>query len=180
VEGEWIWDGDGDGEGVQFWAGGVSGEPVNGLYSNWGLEPDNWNNQDGLGLAITNWPLGEAGQWNDVDIANELFYIIEYPTTGIDERTSAPLGSDGPALHPGTPNPFNPSARIEYELPQAASVSLTVRDLLGRRMAVLAEGPRRAGRHAATVDGRGWPSGLYFVTLEAAGRIETRKLLLAR
>jgi hypothetical protein len=78
------------------------------------------------------------------------------------------------------PNPFNPTARIEYGLPQPAAVSLTVHDLLGRRLAVLAEGPRPAGRHGALIDGSGWASGLYFVTLEAAGRVETRKLLLVR
>jgi hypothetical protein len=78
------------------------------------------------------------------------------------------------------PNPFNPTARIEYGLPQPAAVSLTVHDLLGRRLAVLAEGPRPAGRHGALIDGSAWASGLYFVTLEAAGRVETRKLLLVR
>ena len=51
-EGTWIWDGDNDGEGEQFWQGDWSGTPVNGLYNNWGDEPDNWGNQDGLGLVL--------------------------------------------------------------------------------------------------------------------------------
>ena len=31
-----------------------------------------------LGIALNDWPLGVAGQWNDVDIDNSLYYIIEY------------------------------------------------------------------------------------------------------
>lgn len=77
TEGKWIWDGENDGEGSQFWQGTTSGNSVDGLYNNWGNEPDNWENQDGLGLAITDWPLGIAGQWNDVDDSNSLYFIIE-------------------------------------------------------------------------------------------------------
>lgn len=80
IEGDWIWDGNNDGTGAQFWQGTSSGSPVGGLYNNWGNEPDNFGSgQNGLGFAFTNWPLGVAGQWNDVDDANTLYYIIEYP-----------------------------------------------------------------------------------------------------
>lgn len=78
TEGKWVWDGDHTGSSDQFWQGTSTGNPVGGLYSNWGNEPDNWNNQDGLGFAFTNWPLGLAGQWNDVKETNLLYYVIEY------------------------------------------------------------------------------------------------------
>lgn len=83
TEGVWIWDGDNDGNGLQFWQGGVNGVAVNNAYINWGTEPDNFNGvQHALGLAITQWPvnsgaLGSAGQWNDVDPSNKLYFIIE-------------------------------------------------------------------------------------------------------
>jgi hypothetical protein len=85
TEGVWIWDGNNDGVGDQFWQGTNCGNPVGGLYSNWGNEPDDWNGQDGLGLALTEWPLGSgslgsASQWNDVDDTNALYYVIEYDT----------------------------------------------------------------------------------------------------
>ncbi len=80
-EGNWVWNGDNDAISIPFWTGTASGSPVGGLYSNWGNEPDNWNGQDGLGFAFTNWPLGLAGQWNDVFVSNQLYYIIEYPNT---------------------------------------------------------------------------------------------------
>lgn len=77
-EGKWVWDGSNYGLGVHFWQGTVEGTAVDNLYNNWGNEPDNFSNQDGLGLAITNWPRGTAGQWNDVDAYNKLYYLVEY------------------------------------------------------------------------------------------------------
>ncbi len=91
VEGEWIWNGNNDGEGLQFWQGDYNGHPVNDLYNNWGDEPDDWNGQDGLGLAITDWPLGDAGQWNDVDDSNDLYYVIEYSTTSVGQNKNRSL-----------------------------------------------------------------------------------------
>ena len=81
TEGNWIWDGDNDGTGPQFWMGDLNGSPVGGLYNNWGMEPDDFGSgQDALGLALTDWPLGVAGEWNDVDDTNTLYYVIEYST----------------------------------------------------------------------------------------------------
>lgn len=77
TEGDWIWDGNNDGEGVQFWQGLTDGEVQNDQFTNWGNEPDNYGNQDALGLAITDWPLGVAGQWNDIKADNTLFFVIE-------------------------------------------------------------------------------------------------------
>ncbi len=78
TEGNWIWDGNNDQTGDQFWMGKQDGSPVGGLYNNWGNEPDDFGSgQDALGFALTNWPLGSAGQWNDVSDDNELFFLIE-------------------------------------------------------------------------------------------------------
>jgi len=78
VEGKWVWDGDNDNISVQFWQGTASGNSVGGLYNNWGNEPDNWNEQDALGLSLNGWPLGIAGEWNDVDYTNTLYFVVEY------------------------------------------------------------------------------------------------------
>ena len=82
AEGTWIWN---DGTGDQFWNGATGGTSVGGLYSNWGNEPDNAGNQDGLAIALTQWPigsgsLGAASQWNDLKTFDPLYYVIEYPT----------------------------------------------------------------------------------------------------
>lgn len=113
-EAEWIWDGDNDGSGTQFWQGDETGNPVGGLFNNWGNEPDNFSNQDAAGLALTDWPRGDAGQWNDVKTNNELFYVIEYVGTMI--------GTNDPAMAPRIevyPNPVRD--RLTIELPQGSS-----------------------------------------------------------
>ena len=82
-EGQWIWDGDGDGTGALFWEGKANGTKENDLYNNWGMfpdterqtEPDDFGpGQDTGGISLNGWPLGTAGQWNDVDEANDLYY----------------------------------------------------------------------------------------------------------
>ncbi len=89
TEGSWYWDGDNDGSGTQFWMGDLNGSPVGNLYNNWGMEPDNYNNQDGLGLALNNWIFGIAGQWNDLALHNDLYYVIEYDMIlGVEEFES--------------------------------------------------------------------------------------------
>jgi hypothetical protein len=78
AEGNWMWDGNNDQTGSQFWMGTQTGTPVDDRYTNWGNEPDDFGSgQDGLGLAITDWPLGVAGQWNDLGTDNELYFLIE-------------------------------------------------------------------------------------------------------
>jgi hypothetical protein len=52
--------------------------------------------------------------------------------------------------------------------------------VLGRRVAVLAEGPTAAGAHRATFDGAGLASGVYLVVLEADGQRAARKVMIVR
>ena len=86
TEGTWVWEDNSQ----TFWSGGVGGAPVNGRYSNWGRdtgevqhEPDNAGNQDAAAIALTEWQLGsgnlgQASQWNDLKVADTLFYVVEY------------------------------------------------------------------------------------------------------
>ena len=80
IEGNWVWDGNNDNNSTQFWMGTSTGNPVGGLYNNWGNEPDDFGGQDALGLSLNGWPLGSASQWNDVDHTNTLYYVVEYST----------------------------------------------------------------------------------------------------
>lgn len=80
IEGNWVWDGNNDNNSTQFWLGTSTGNPVGGLYNNWGNEPDDFGGQDALGLSLNGWPLGSASQWNDVDHNNTLYYVVEHST----------------------------------------------------------------------------------------------------
>ena len=78
------------------------------------------------------------------------------------------------------PNPFNPSTVISYTLPAMSNIRLSVVDVLGREVAVLAEGVQSVGQHSAQWDARNVSSGMYFYRLEAGQFISTRKMLLIR
>lgn len=83
-------------------------------------------------------------------------------------------------LYPAHPNPFNPTTAISFDLPETGEVSLTVYDVLGREVARLVAGQMVAGNHQAEFDGKNFPSGVYFYSLEAGDIIETRKCVLMK
>ncbi|MGB0429040.1 MAG: T9SS type A sorting domain-containing protein [Bacteroidia bacterium] len=88
-EGAWYWDGDNNNKGTLFWIGDANGAAQNDAYTNWGFEPDNYNEQDALGISLNGWPLGTEGQWNDVDHENELYFIVEIDNAASINKTRA-------------------------------------------------------------------------------------------
>ena len=92
-------------------------------------------------------------------------------------RESGPLAFE---LRPAWPNPFNPSTQIAFTLPQAATARLTVHDLRGAVVAVLADGPLPAGEHRRVWQPAGQASGLYFAVLVSDGRREIQRLTLLK
>ena len=88
------------------------------------------------------------------------------------------------ALAPAYPNPFAGAATLAYQLPAQADVVLDVFDLLGRRVAVLADGVQEAGRYSVRWDGTvaGAPAanGVYVYRLRAGSFTATHKMVLLR
>ncbi|MCX6133089.1 MAG: YDG domain-containing protein [Ignavibacteriales bacterium] len=84
------------------------------------------------------------------------------------------------ALMQNYPNPFNPSTTIRFDLPEAAKVRLVVYDMLGREVAVLADGERPAGQHALRFDASKLSSGMYIYRLQTGNFTQTRKLMLMK
>ncbi len=186
AEGVWIWDGNNDGTGDQFWSGDTNGNSVGGLYSNWGTEPDDAGNQDGLAIALTQWPvgsgsLGSAGQWNDLIVDDPLYYLIEYPGN-LSGTGSVPAKL---SLDQNYPNPFNPQTSISFFLPTAGKAELRIFDLAGRMVRTLINEEQDAGFHEVSWMGRddigrGVASGTYFYRLKMNGQVYSRKMLLLK
>ncbi len=78
------------------------------------------------------------------------------------------------------PNPFNPSTSIDFSLPVSSYLKLTVYDILGREVSVVAEGNFIAGSYSADYDASKLPSGVYFYTLKTEKFTETKKMLLVK
>jgi PKD repeat protein len=109
-------------------------------------------------------------------------FVVKFETTGVEEATTLP-GQN--RLMQNYPNPFNPSTKIEFELKAAGPVKLLIYDLTGRRVAVLIDGRREAGRHTVTWEGRdsadrSVSGGLYLLRIEAGNFKQTKKLLLMK
>jgi len=89
------------------------------------------------------------------------------------------------ALGQNYPNPFNPETVIEFALPTAGDVSLSVYNVAGQLVKTLINGNMRAGYHQIRWDGRDASdrdvsSGVYFYKLDTNGFSETRKMLLVK
>lgn len=78
------------------------------------------------------------------------------------------------------PNPLSGRATVAFELASAAEVQVEAFDVLGRRVAVLADGPLGAGAHEAAFDAGALPSGVYVVRLQAGEASRTVRLTVAR
>ena len=97
------------------------------------------------------------------------------------DRASAPASL---WLGQNFPNPFNPSTAIEYTLAAPGRVRLSVFDVLGREIAILADGDQAAGTHmvnfgpsSVTVP---LSSGVYILRLTAGDFQLTRRMALIR
>ena len=105
--------------------------------------------------------------------------IIERNTQANSETGDQPIQF---ALHQNYPNPFNPSTVISYQLAESSHVRLTVFDMLGRQVGILADEFKQAGIHTVNFNAHQLSSGIYFYRLEAGNGsfIQTRKMLLMR
>jgi len=83
-------------------------------------------------------------------------------------------------LHPVYPNPFNPVAKIAFDLPQGANVKLSVVDLQGRVIEQIVNRRISAGRIVFDWNADRYPSGIYFALLEIDGRQTIRKMTLLK
>jgi len=81
-------------------------------------------------------------------------------TTNIDHISSET--TNAVILSPTYPNPFNGSTVIRFDLAEVRIVNISVFDVLGRKVAVLAEGRKDPGSYSVVFVGSGLPSGSYF------------------
>ena len=89
------------------------------------------------------------------------------------------------ALGQNYPNPFNPSTTISYSLAADGVARVEVFNLLGEKIAVLADGFKARGIHTVSWNGvTSWGaaagSGVYLIRLQSAGLSQTRKIVLLR
>ena len=83
------------------------------------------------------------------------------------------------------PNPFNPSTDISYSLPESGTVTISVLNKKGEKIAELVNSVQSQGKHVvtwqgSTDDGHAVPSGVYLYRLSWQNHQMTKRMLLLR
>jgi hypothetical protein len=90
------------------------------------------------------------------------------------------VSPNGFRLEQNYPNPFNPVTVISYQLKVKSYLTITVCDLLGRKVATLVDQERSAGNYTVQWDASNLPGGVYFYRLYSSGFVETKKMVLMK
>ena len=121
-----------------------------------------------------------------------LLYIDEIIIENNDETASIVLEGQGLAvfvegnssliplelkLFPPHPNPFNQRVALDFMLPAAANIKLSISDIHGREAASLVFGHLSAGEHSVVWDARDFASGIYFAVLKQGEHTAAQKLV---
>ncbi|MDZ7724125.1 MAG: T9SS type A sorting domain-containing protein [candidate division KSB1 bacterium] len=125
------------------------------------------------------WSVSDSATPGDVNTGQ----IFDEFVTGVSDQPKQKPGGFRPGQN--YPNPFNPGTTIRYEIPEAASVTLSVFNTSGERVYRVFESGLNAGRHSFNWDAGQLPSGFYIYTVQvnaASGQTYsgTGKMLLMK
>jgi hypothetical protein len=85
----------------------------------------------------------------------------------------------GYSLSVAYPNPFNSSTCIQYTIPKASTVRITVYDIRGKQVAILVDEKKEAGSYQVEWNPQ-LPSGVYSYRIQAGEFRDSKKMLLLR
>ena len=78
------------------------------------------------------------------------------------------------------PNPFNPSTKIKYSVPQSSQVVVKVFDILGNEIETLVNEEKPVGTYELTWNAVNLPSGIYFYRIQAGSFVDAKKMILMK
>lgn len=114
---------------------------------------------------------GTPATWQ-LNIALAVFPVFQ-SNTGIEELTNS-----GIKIFQNQPNPASKSTSITYETASSTNVSLKVFDITGKEIMYINEGNKAAGRYNINLNIADLSGGVYYYTLNAAGKSLTKKMII--
>ncbi|MDP8208719.1 MAG: T9SS type A sorting domain-containing protein [Candidatus Electryonea clarkiae] len=132
--------------------------------------------------------------WNSLDVAwhveavsghdtvrcNRPFTFSLEPNSLTEEQVKSEL-PDRFEIASLYPNPFNPSLNITVGIPLTSSLKVSIYNLLGNQVAVLADDRYNSGWHKIKFNAQSLPSGIYFIHASVPGKMdEVRKIVLMK
>ncbi|MGM0484999.1 MAG: T9SS type A sorting domain-containing protein [Candidatus Krumholzibacteriota bacterium] len=124
-----------------------------------------------------NFALGSSG---NSPTLTEVSMTYQQGITSAEDQALLPV-----RMHPPHPNPFNPRTEIEFTLDRSRQVKLSIYDVRGARVAVLADrvfigGNNRVIWNGNSGEGETVVSGVYFIRMETGDFSRTRRIVLLR
>lgn len=102
-------------------------------------------------------------------------FEVSPPGEAIAENTPAST-----TLFQNYPNPFRSETNIRFDLENTSKVTLTIYDVLGRKVRVLTDTELEAGTHFITFDAENLSSGVYFARLRTQNSTQTIPMTLIK
>ncbi len=116
---------------------------------------------------------GGTMEFNEVSAADIYGSLLEASAS-----TEAPLPTEF-AVHTNYPNPFNAKTLINFDLPSANDVDVSVYSITGQLVETIS-GHYAAGSHSVTWDASDVASGVYFYKVSAGDFSQTMKMTLLK
>ena len=137
-----------------------------------------------FGIDFSGDNLGDWTEATDIALADTLMYW--YGPGGIwwdhvvsVERENSQI-PETYALSQNYPNPFNPATQINFSVPQASVVHITIYDIVGREVEVLVNEYLDAGNYTTNWNAANYSSGVYFYRMETGSFAQVKKMILMK
>lgn len=108
---------------------------------------------------------------------NLYFYTGDATNAETNEEMEIPVHLE---LQQNYPNPFNPSTNIEFSIPNASEVTLSVFNAIGQHVGTLIDSHLSPGSYSVEWNASGAATGIYFYQLRTAEQIITKQMLLIK
>jgi hypothetical protein len=148
---------------------------IGAITDNFGEATDAYVDAAGALHVVASAPGAEVGNWEEVG-RGRVFLFTDVQAVASEEQPEAP----GAALLSPFPNPTRTGAAVPYRIDRPGVARLTVHDVLGREMGILADGLHAAGEYRVEIPPLALPAGLYVLRLQAPSGSHTRRLVVTR
>jgi len=129
--------------------------------------------------------LTEGTGYTDLKISNTLFpespveshFTTHALTTGLERTENIPQNF---FLSGNYPNPFNPSTRVGFGLPEASQITIELYNILGAKIKEIYSGNAAAGNYSINIGLQDQASGVYLLRLNSEKFSKTIKMILEK
>ena len=134
---------------------------------------------------------GEMPPGNNPDLnTNEINLIAQWIDEGALENPALEIYNNAQIpkeyiLNQNYPNPFNPVTTLRYDLPEQSDVTITIYNMLGRKVKTLVNSTQDAGFKSVIWDATNYQgnpvsAGVYLYKIQAGEYISTKKMVLLK